>query len=117
MGKDIVVYHNNRCRKSREACSILQDEGVDFKIVEYLKQPLSDKEIKTLLKKLNLSAEDIIRKGESVYKEKYKGKTLSEDQWIKVLEENPVLIERPIVVKGDKAVVGRPPENVKELLQ
>ena len=117
MGKEIIVYHNTRCRKSREACSILEDEGTSFEVVEYLKTPLKQNEIKDLLIKLDLKAEDIIRKGEKLFKENYKGKTISESEWLKILAENPILIERPIFVKGDKAVVGRPPEKVLDLLK
>ncbi len=108
----IKIYHNNRCTKSRKACSILQEEGVEFKIIEYLKIPPTPIEIKDLLKILNMKAEDIVRKGEPLYKEKYKDKKLSEAQWIKALSENPILIERPIIVKGNKAIIGRPPEKV-----
>ncbi len=111
------VYHNTRCSKSREACSILQDEGVQFETIEYLKTPPSQKEIKDLLKILKLKAEDIVRKGEPLFKEKFATKKLSELQWIKVLADNPILIERPIIVKGNKAVIGRPPEKVLELLK
>ena len=117
MKKDIVVYHNTRCRKSREACSILETEGASFEVVEYLKTPLKQNEIKELLKKLGLKAEEIIRKGEAVFKENYKGKTISETEWLKILADNPILIERPIIVKGNKAVIGRPPEKVLELLK
>lgn len=117
MGKEITVYHNTRCRKSREACSILEERGKAFEVVEYLKTPLTQKEIKDLLKKLGLKAEDIIRKGETVFKENYKGKTILETEWLKILADNPILIERPIIVKGDKAVIGRPPEKVLDLLK
>jgi arsenate reductase len=112
----LTIYHNNRCGKSRQACSIVEEKGVKFEIVEYLKTPLNQSEIKALLKKLGMKAEDIVRKGEKIFKEQFKGKDLTEAEWIKALAENPILIERPIIVKGDKAVVGRPPENVLELL-
>jgi arsenate reductase len=113
----IKIYHNNRCSKSREACSILQESGEEFETIEYLKTPPSEKDIKELLKKLGLKASDIVRKGELLYKEKFATKKLSESEWIKVLSENPILIERPIVVKGKMAVIGRPPEKVLELLK
>ena len=111
------IYHNPRCSKSRQTLGILQDKGIEPEVVEYLKTPPSGAELKRILKKLGLKAEDIIRKGEALYKEKYKGKTLTNEQWIKVLAENPVLIERPIVVTDNKAVLGRPPENVLELVK
>lgn len=110
------IYHNPRCSKSRETLQIIQDKGVDVEIVDYLKNPPTEKELVELLKKLNLKAEDIVRKGETDYKENFKGKNLSNEQWINAMIKYPKLIERPIVVKGKKAVLGRPPENVKELL-
>lgn len=113
----ITIYHNTRCSKSREACSILQDKGVEFETIEYLKTPPTQKEIKGLLKMLGMKAQDIVRKGEPLYKEKFADKKLSESEWIKALTENPILIERPIIVKGNKAIIGRPPEKVVELLK
>jgi arsenate reductase len=108
----VTIYHNTRCSKSREACSILNDKGVKTHIVEYLKEPLTQNQLKELLKKLNMNAEELVRKNEELYKNEFKNKKLSEAEWIKVLAENPVLIERPIIVNGDKAVVARPPEKV-----
>lgn len=113
----ITIYHNTRCSKSREACSILEKKGISYDTVEYLKTPLNQTELKALLKKLTLKAEEIVRKGEPLYKEKYASKKLTEAQWIKVLSENPILIERPILVKGDKAIIGRPVERVIEILK
>lgn len=110
------IYHNPRCRKSRETLEIIRSKGKEPEIIEYLKTPPSKKEIKELLSALGLKPEEIIRKGEQLFKDSYKGKDLSDSQWIQILSENPVLIERPIVVLGGKAVVGRPPENVLELL-
>ena len=112
----IEIYHNNRCGKSRDALAILTEKNVDFKVIEYLKNPLTASQIKTLLKKLNISAFDLIRKGETIFKENYKDKQLSENEWIVVLEQNPILIERPIVVNGNKAIIARPPEKVLEIL-
>lgn len=112
----LKIYHNARCSKSREACSILEEKNIPFETIDYLKTPPSQKEIKELLKKLGMKAEEIVRKGEVIYKEKYKNKTFSETEWINILSENPILIERPILVKGDKAVIGRPPEKVLELI-
>jgi arsenate reductase len=113
----LKIYHNTRCSKSREACSILQDKGVEFETIEYLKTPPTQKEIKGLLKMLDMKAQDIVRKGEPLYKEKFADKKLSESEWVKALVENPILIERPIIVKGNKAIIGRPPEKVLELLK
>jgi arsenate reductase len=113
----ITIYHNARCTKSREACSILEDKGLAFDTVEYLKTPLNQTQIKALLKKLNLKAEEIVRKSEPLFKEKFASKKLTEAQWIKTLSENPILIERPILVKGNKAIIGRPVERVIEILK
>jgi arsenate reductase len=109
------IYHNPRCRKSRETLQLIEEKGIEPEIIEYLKEVPSEKEIADLLKKLDIPAEKLLRKGEAIFKEKYKGKELSEAEWIKAMHENPKLIERPIVVKDNKAVLGRPPENVKEL--
>lgn len=114
---DITIYHNTRCSKSRCALSILQDEGIEPEIRQYMSDTLDEGEIKSLLKKLNIKAEDLVRKGEAVYKEKYKGKNLTEAEWIEALVSYPKLIERPIIVKGDKAIIGRPPELVEEFLK
>jgi arsenate reductase len=117
-GKEkITIYHNTRCSKSREACSILEEKGVAFDTVEYLKTPLNQTQIKALLKKLNLKAEEIIRRSEPLFKEKFASKKLTEVQWIKTLSQNPILIERPILVKGNKAIIGRPMERVIEILK
>lgn len=110
------IYHNPRCRKSRETLQIIEEANVVVEIIKYLEDIPSAKELKDLLNKLNIPAEKLLRKTEQVFKENYKGKVLSEDQWIQVMIQNPKLIERPIVVKGDKAVLGRPPQNVEVLL-
>lgn len=112
----LKVYHNTRCTKSREACTILQDKKVKFETIEYLKTPPTQKELKELLKMLGMKAEDVVRKGEPLFKEKFENKKLTEAQWIKALAENPILIERPIIVKGNKAIIGRPPEKVLDII-
>lgn len=112
----LTIYHNPRCRKSRETLAIINDNGGNVEIVEYLKETPSVKDLKLILQKLDLSAKDIIRTGETLFKEEYKGLNFSEDEWLQVLHENPILIERPIVIRGNKGVIGRPPENVLELL-
>ncbi len=112
----LKIYHNPRCAKSRQTLQLIQEAGREAEIIEYLKTPPSEKELKDLIQKLGIAAEDLVRKNEAIYKEKYKGKKFSEEEWLKILSENPKLIERPIVVKGPKAVLGRPPESVNELL-
>lgn len=110
------IYHNPRCQKSRESLALIEGKGESIEIIEYLKTPPTKAEIEMLLQKLNLPITDIIRKDELLYKEKFKGKDFSDDEWIIILIENPKLIQRPIVVRGNKAVIGRPPENVLELI-
>jgi arsenate reductase (glutaredoxin) len=112
----IKIYHNNRCSKSRQTLELLQNNNQTIEVVEYLKQSPSASELKDVLQKLNMKPEQLIRKGEAIYKEQFAGKTLSDEEWIQAMIDNPVLIERPIVVKGDKAVIGRPPENALSLL-
>ena len=110
------ILHNNRCSKSRSALQILEEKKIDFEVVNYLVTPLSAEEIKDVLAKLNLPAKAIIRTGEAIFKENFKGKELTEDEWIAAMVEFPKLIERPIIIDGDRAVIGRPPEKVLELL-
>lgn len=110
------IYHNPRCSKSRETLKLIEENGVKVEIVTYLENIPTAAELKEILGKLGLEAKDIIRKGEAAFKENFKGKTLSEEEWIAAMMAYPKLIERPIVVKGNKAVLGRPPENVLELL-
>ncbi|WP_271711607.1 arsenate reductase (glutaredoxin) [Marinigracilibium pacificum] len=110
------IYHNPRCTKSRDTLKIIQENGVDPDVVEYLKDTPSKEELKELISMLGISPEGLIRKGETIFKENYKGKTLSDDEWIDAMVENPKLIERPIVVNNGQAIIGRPPENVKKIL-
>lgn len=110
------IYHNPRCRKSLETLQMIHDAGKDVEIIEYLKTPPTFNELKEILIQLNIPAEQLLRKNEAVYKEQYKGKSFTDDEWIEVMIANPKLIERPIVVKGGKAILGRPPENVNAFL-
>ena len=110
------IYHNPRCSKSRQTLALLQENGVEPDVVLYLYNILTASELRSLLAKLGISAMQLVRKGEAVWKEKYKGKELSDDQIIEAMIIYPKLIERPIVVKGQSAVLGRPPENVLELI-
>lgn len=112
----ITVYHNPRCGKSRTACGLLTEKGISFETVKYLDTPLSKAELSQLVKLLGIAPHDLIRTGESVYKEKYKGKKLSDEQWLEAIAEHPILMERPVVVKGNKAVIARPPERVWEVV-
>lgn len=110
------IYHNPRCSKSRETLKLIEENGAKVEIITYLENTPSAEELKEILGKLGLSAKDIIRKSEAAFKENFKGKTLSEEEWIAAMIAYPKLIERPIVVKGNQAVLGRPPQNVLELL-
>ena len=112
----ITLYHNPRCSKSREALQLLKDQGIEPTIVEYMKNVPSVRDMELLLLRLGIPAEQLLRKGEKLFKEKYRSLRLNEHEWIKVMIENPRLIERPIVVKGHKAVIGRPIEKVEELI-
>ena len=109
-----VIYHNPRCSKSRDALKLLQDAGCAVEVIEYLKTPPSAAQLENLLKMLGMKPQELVRKGEAIYKERYAGKALSDAEWIAAMVEHPILIERPIFVKGDRAVLGRPPERVLE---
>lgn len=111
------IYHNPRCSKSRQSLQLLQEKGINPEIIEYLKTPPSVKEIAELIAKLGIKPEELIRKGEADYKENFKGKTLTDQQWIDAMAKYPKLIERPIVIEGDKAVIGRPPTMVLDLIK
>lgn len=111
----IKIYHNPRCKKSRAGLEYLKSKGVDFEIVEYLKNPITEDEFKDILIKLNLKPQDMIRTQEDIYKKQFKGKNFTDDEWVKIMVENPKLIKRPIVVKDYKAVWADPPENMDEL--
>lgn len=112
----LKIYHNARCSKSRQGLELVKDSGEEFEVVDYLKNPPSTEDIKELLQLLGIPAIDLVRKNEAIWKENYKEKTLSEDEVVQAMHENPKLIERPIVIKDEKAVIGRPPELVKDLL-
>ncbi len=111
----VTIYHNPRCKKSRAGLQYLQTKTDDIQIVEYLKNPLSEEELKKLLVLLNKKPQEMIRTQEAVYKQNFKGKNFTDDEWVKIMVENPKLIKRPIVVKGNKAVWGDPAEEIDKL--
>jgi arsenate reductase len=111
----IKILHNNRCRKSREGLAFLETKTTDYELVEYLKTPPSVSELTSILEQLEMKAIDLVRKNEEIWKKQFKGKELSEQELIQAMVEYPKLIERPIVIKDDKAVLGRPAEKINEL--
>lgn len=113
---ELTLFHNPRCSKSREALALLRERGIEPQIVEYLTHPPSAAQLEALIAKLGMKPEALVRKGEAIYKEKFAGKSLSDAEWLEALATHPILIERPIAIKDSRAVVGRPPERVLELL-
>ncbi len=112
----ITVYHNSRCTKSREGLEKVKNSGKEFEVREYIKDPLTEKELSVLLDKLNISPIQLVRKNEKIWKEEYKGKDLSDKELILVMVKHPKLIERPILENGKKAVIGRPPSEIEKVL-
>ena len=112
----IEIYHNPRCRKSREGLALVEASGQDFKIVKYLEDVPSAETLSGLIRKLGITADQLVRKNESIWKENYKSKELDDSQIIQAMADHPKLMERPIVVKGERAVLGRPPENITSFL-
>ncbi len=112
----ITIYHNPRCSKSRQTLELLKDKGIEPEVNLYLDSPPSAEKLKDLLDKLGLEASQLVRKSEAYYKENLKGQEITENELIEVMIKNPKLIERPIVVAGDRAAIGRPPEAVLEII-
>lgn len=113
----ITIYHNPRCTKSRQTLELLQSKKLEVQVIEYLQTPPSASELDAILKKLKLEPQDVIRTKEDIYEKlDLNNKNLSRTQLIEVMIQNPILIERPIVIVGDKAAIGRPPENVLAIL-
>jgi arsenate reductase len=113
---DYTIYHNPRCSKSRNTLALLEDNGIAPRVVLYLETPPDEAQIGDLLKKLGIGAVDLLRRGEAEYKDSGLSRDSSEQEIIAAMARYPKLIERPIVVKGKRAVLGRPPENVLELI-
>ena len=113
----ITIYYNPKCSKCRQTLALLQEKtDEEINIIEYLKTPPSIEELQQILQKLNLNPQEIIRKGEEEFQE-FKGKEFSDKEWIQILHDHPKLIQRPIVIINEKAVIARPPENVLKILQ
>ena len=113
---DFTIYHNPRCSKSRTTLALLEEKGIQPEVVLYLETEPGEGEIRQLLDKLGITAAQLVRRGEEAYKSAGLGKDSSEAELITAMAEHPKLIERPIVVSGDRAVLGRPPENVLDLI-
>ncbi|WP_428742471.1 arsenate reductase (glutaredoxin) [Tenacibaculum sp.] len=112
----IKIYHNPRCSKSRQGLEIVENSTKEFEVVKYLDNVPSEKELKEIISLLGISPIQLVRKNEQIWKDNFKGKELSDAEIIKAMVENPKLIERPIVINGGKAVIGRPPETIKEII-
>ena len=112
----ITIYHNGICSKSNGALEILQQKNIPHSVRWYLTDRLNKTELEALLKKLGMQPSELVRTDETVFTEHYEGKQYTEAEWLSILLENPILIQRPIIEKGDKAIVARPPEKVLEIL-
>lgn len=115
--EDITIWHNPRCSKSRNALNLLEEKNIEAKVVKYLDKTPSKDELKDILNKLNMTAQELMRKGETIYKELALENETNEDKLLEAMINNPKLIERPVIIKGDKAVIARPIENLEELLK
>ncbi len=113
----IKILHNNSCSKSRGILEYLDENGVSFEIIDIIADPLSEIEFRTVLKKLHCPVKDVVRTNEKMYKEEIKDKNLCDDDLIQLLLRNPSLIQRPIIIKGSVALIGRPLENVKLFIE
>lgn len=112
----IQILHNPRCGKSREGLAILEESGKEFEIIKYLENNPSKEELKGIIKKLNVGALKLVRQNEGIWKENFKNKDLSDDEIIDAMVAHPILIERPIVINGNKAVIGRPPVEISKII-
>ncbi len=112
----ITIYHNPRCRKSREGLAVLEAAEVKFEIVKYLTTPLTEEELTDLMSKLEMKPLELVRTKEAVWKENFKGKEMTDQEVIKAMADFPKLLERPVVVNGKKAVLGRPAELINTIL-
>jgi len=112
----IKIYHNNRCSKSRCGIELLNNSGKEYEIVKYLENIPTTEELKNIITLLGISPIELVRKNEAIWKENYKGKDLTNEEIINAMTENPKLIERPIVINGNKAVIGRPTEAILDII-
>ena len=115
--QNIQIWHNPKCSKSRNAMTLLEEKGINADVVKYLESTPTKEQLTEVLKKLNMSAKELLRTGEDVYIELNLKDENDEEKLINIMVENPILIERPIIIKGDIAVIARPIENLEELLK
>jgi len=111
-----TIYHNPRCSKSRQCLAILKEKNEDLEIIKYLDTPFTEETLTKVIKLLKIKPLDLIRKNELVWKQEYRGKEISDTELIKIMCNHPKLIERPIVIKNNQAIIGRPPEKVSDIL-
>lgn len=114
--QDIQIWHNQSCSKSRDAMDLLNEKNIKVEVINYLENPLSIEELKDILKKLNIKAKELLRDNEELYVTLNLKDEDNEEKIIEIMVQNPILIQRPIIIKGQKAVIARPIENLKELL-
>ena len=112
----IKIFHNPRCRKSREGISILEQSGKDFEVIKYLDEPISKERLKEIISLLDINPLELVRTNEAIWKSDYKTKKLTDEQIIKAMVNHPKLIERPIVINGTQAVIGRPPIKILDII-
>lgn len=112
----IKIYHNPQCRKSREGLQLLENSGKEFEIVKYLENIPTVNELKEIIQKLNITPLELVRKTEKIWKEEYKAKKLTDNEIVKAMVDNPKLIERPIVIHNNQAVIGRPAEKITVII-
>lgn len=112
----ILVYHNGECSKSVSVTDILKAQKIDFDVRYYMLEPLSEIELKELITKLNVPPETLVRKNESLFQKQFAGKDFSDEEWIQLLVKHPELMQRPIAIKNNKAIIARPPEKIFEIL-
>lgn len=112
----LEIYHNPRCSKSRIGLKFLEENSIDYQVINYIKEGISEQKIKELARKINVPIVELLRTHEELFQKEFKDKTFSEDEWAKVIAENPRLLHRPIVVNKEKAVWAQPPEKIKDIL-
>jgi arsenate reductase len=113
----LTIYHNPRCRKSREGLQYLRDKGYEHEVMEYLTSPLTEDQLRKLLMKLNLKPAEVVRTQETLYRKELKSKAFTDDEWIRIIIQHPVLLRRPIVAGRYRAVIAQPPEKIEEVVR